>query len=99
MERPPSQVAWPAPGNFLGPRESIQDTLVCPVCSAVLNQASLFLRSACPFTGPKKTGGAHRESGLRGQTGAVITRVVPVVCRLFSEGPGPTGRLMARRQS
>lgn len=21
-ERPPSQVAWPAPGNFLGPRES-----------------------------------------------------------------------------
>lgn len=35
-------------------------------------------------------------SGLRGQTGAVITREGPAVCRLFSEGPGPVGRLMAR---
>lgn len=86
----------PPRGTFEAPESPTQDTPACRLCLAVLNQAPLSLRSACRFTGPKKTAGAKSVSGLRGQTRAVSTREVPVVCRLFSEGPGPTGRPMAR---
>lgn len=89
-------MAWPAPGNFLGPRESHPGYSGLSPLLGGAESGSLSLRSACRFTGPKKTAGAKSVSGLRGQTREVSTREVPVVCRLFSEGPGPMGRPMAR---